>query len=30
MRKGDEVHKYIIFTTFMVYEAIIDVDMKVQ
>ena len=30
MRKGDKVHKSIIYTLFMVNEAIIDVDMKVQ
>ena len=30
MRKEDKVHKSIIYTIFMVYGAIFDVDMKVQ
>ena len=30
MDKGDKVHKSVKYTFFMVNEAIIDVDMKVQ
>ena len=30
MRKEDKVHKSIIYTIFIVYGAIFDVDMKVQ
>ena len=30
MRKEDKVHKYIMYTLFMVYEAFFDVDMNVQ
>ena len=30
MRKGDNVHKAIIYTLLTVYESIIDLNMKVQ